>query len=526
MAGGKETPRQKMIGMMYLVLTCLLALNVSSSVIDKFVTINLALEHSVEAAKEQNSNTMRGIQKQVEDKGSRPADVKVLDQAKKIREKTSSVIDKLEDYKKKFVEITGGTNENGQLVGKTNYDKVGYYMMPEGEGHGVELQKELNSYADFLNSTINPDTKFQKLAMDAAEDPYYSKDPNQEGKDWSELMFESTPTPAGMATLSQMQAKIMQDETRALDILAKRVGAKDISFDQIDVVALPESRVVAAGAKYKADLFVSASSSAENPDMMVNGKPIPVESGKGQVEFVATPGDYDNEGLAKKTYDAAIKLKDSVYSKKIEYFVAKPVIQVQSAALSALYLNCGNELNVQVPALGNSYNPSFSASGASTYEGSQKGLVTVVPNAPKVKLNVTSNGNSIGSVDFSVKRIPKPSIEVYNGSKKVNEKQGEMASRFRVIRIQAEAEENFKKLLPKDARYRVSRWTITLARGPRPVGAPIRATSETVNLSNIMNQAKSGDRLVIEVNQVQRMNFRGKVEEVNIGSFTKSIPLN
>ena len=36
MAGGKETPRQKMIGMMYLVLTALLALQVSNAVLEKF----------------------------------------------------------------------------------------------------------------------------------------------------------------------------------------------------------------------------------------------------------------------------------------------------------------------------------------------------------------------------------------------------------------------------------------------------------------------------------------------------------
>ena len=39
MAGGKETPRQKMIGMMYLVLMAMLALNVSKSIIDAFVAI-------------------------------------------------------------------------------------------------------------------------------------------------------------------------------------------------------------------------------------------------------------------------------------------------------------------------------------------------------------------------------------------------------------------------------------------------------------------------------------------------------
>ena len=46
MAGGKETPRQKMIGMMYLVLTALLALNVTKEVVNAFVTINDKLDAS------------------------------------------------------------------------------------------------------------------------------------------------------------------------------------------------------------------------------------------------------------------------------------------------------------------------------------------------------------------------------------------------------------------------------------------------------------------------------------------------
>jgi gliding motility-associated protein GldM len=92
MAGGKETPRQKMIGMMYLVLTALLALNVSVTVLDKFIDINNSLEVSVDAAKEQNGNTLRRIENAVEESGSRPDDVKILDKAKVIREKTADMV--------------------------------------------------------------------------------------------------------------------------------------------------------------------------------------------------------------------------------------------------------------------------------------------------------------------------------------------------------------------------------------------------------------------------------------------------
>ncbi|RUA34924.1 MAG: gliding motility protein GldM [Bacteroidetes bacterium] len=527
MAGGKETPRQKMIGMMYLVLTALLALNVSVTVLDKFIDINNSLEVSVDAAKEQNGNTLRRIENAVEESGSRPDDVKILDKAKEIRKKTSAMIAELKTYKDTFIEITGGYNEEGEMEGKTDYDKVGNYMMPENENNGIKLQKSLNEYAKFIDETVSDSVvRFEPLALDANDNPRFKDDPNQKGKDWATLEFMGAPTPAALATISDYQNKVMAYESRALDVLARRVGAGDLKFDLIQLVALPESKVVAAGAKYKADLIVAASSSAEDPEMTLNGNPIEVENGSGKIEFTATPGAYGEDGTVRKTFEATAKLKDSVYRDEIEYFVAKPVIQVQSASLSTLYLNCGNKLNVGVPALGTSYNPSFSVSGGTSIQGKERGLVTIVPSAPKVTLGVSSNGNKIGNVEFDVQRIPKPEIKVFNGSKPVNLRQGESAGALRVLRAQAIPDENFKTQLPDDARYRVNRWTITLARGPRAIGQPIKATSETVNLSQLMSNARAGDRLVVEIAQVLRMNFRGNTEEVNIGEEVISITLN
>jgi gliding motility-associated protein GldM len=530
MAGGKETPRQKLIGMMYLVLTALLALNVSVTVLDKFIDINRSLEVTRDAAREQNVGTIRRIQQAVEESGSRPDDVKILDAARTIRDRTKAMIDELEEYKKIFVEITGGVDATGDLKGKTDYDKVGNYMMVDGgKGNGAILQKSLNEYAAFLSSKIDEEgVVFPPLARDAKDDPIYKDRPNQAKMDWSSLQFMGAPTPAGLATITQIQNEVMAYEARALDALARKVGAADLKFDLISLVALPESKVVAAGAKYRADLFISAASSAaENPEMTFEGKPIPVEGGKGKIEFIASGGSYDKDGLVRKTYKATVTLKDSVYAQDIEYFVAKPVIQVQSAALNTLYLNCGNKLNVMVPQLGVNYNPTFSATGGQAITGTEKGVVTIVPNAPKVELTVRQEGNILGTVDFKVQPIPKPSIVYFNGNRPVNVKQGEGASSLRVIRVEAQPELNFKQNLPDDARYRVASWTITLARGPRPVGAPLKATTETVNISQLMSQARPGDRLVVEIDRVQRLNFRGQTEDVQIGQEgSVSITLN
>ena len=217
--------------------------------------------------------------------------------------------------------------------------------------------------------------------------------------------------------------------------------------------------------------------------------------------------------------------RDSTCTDQIEYFVAKPVIQVQSAAVQALYLNCGNELNVQVPALGSAYNPSFSAKGATAFPGSKKGLVTVVPSAKEVTLNVSSGGTFIGSEQFRVRGIPLPTIVVKAGGRPIDLKTGVPAPGPRSITVEAIPDESFAQFLPKDANYRVTEYDVFLGRGSRPVTS-LKSNSPVLNLAQLAQQAKAGDRIVIEIKEVQRMNFRKQIETVRLPSTVFNIQLN
>ncbi|WP_420316890.1 gliding motility protein GldM [Ekhidna sp.] len=530
MAGGKETPRQKMIGMMYLVLTALLALNVSSTVLDKFAFINESLERANAETSERNARTINGMKSAAKDKGNRADDLKVVADAEALRAETTRILRELEEYKERFVDITGGYMDGHEgdrrfIVGKTDYDKVGNYMMPVeegGEGNGAEMKEALNGYADYIQELLKKNggdesklKQYHKIALDAEEDPIYSKDENQKGKKWSQLAFESSPTHAGLATVSEFQANVLAFETSALDFLVKRVGLKDITFDQIKPVIMPESKYVAAGTPYRADMFIAASASGLNDKMVMtyNGEKAPVVAGVGKVEFTATPGNYDKEGNARKEIIASITVPqgggtDTTFTDTIEYYVVRPVIQIQSQSVNALYFNCGNALDVQVPALGTSYNPSFTAKGGDAIKGSQTGQVTVVPRSQKVTLTVSSGGNVIGSRDFSVRGIPAPDIKVFTGAGEVNLKEG-ISARTPELFLRAIPDESFAQFLPNDAKFRVAEAEITLVSGGLGRGS-VRA-GEKVNLRGM--QGRKGDQLVIEIKKVQRQNFRKQIED-------------
>lgn len=371
--------------------------------------------------------------------------------------------------------------------------------------------------------------KVPDIAKDAKDDPAVMKDKEQNRKDFAHLNFAETPMVAALAVLAQQEAVVLKYENEILAKLASEVGADKVNFDKVVAMVRPQSKVVAAGTKYEAELFIAASSTTITPTMKYEGRDIPVKAGMGQVSFTATPGAYDKEGNAKKKWRGSITLKnkgkDTTFTVEAEYIVARPVISVQSASVSALYRNCGNELNVQVPALGSTYNPNFTASGAQVIKGAEKGKVTLVPTAAKVTLNVASGGNMIGSQDFAVRLIPKPTIECLNNGQPVNEKQGVSAPGPRSLVMKAVPDESFKTFLPKDARYRVTQWECILVRGKRPVSTQV-FSGEVGNLGSFAAVAQPGDRILIDVKKVTRTNFLNQVEDVNLGTIIKNIPLN
>lgn len=511
MAGAKETPRQKMIGMMYLVLTAMLALNVDSAVLERFELINGTLEEQIKNNGQRNGVTVKSIAAMVEEKGNREDDVSVLNQAQEVREKTDGIISYMTQLKSEIVEFSGGKDEDDKLVGAKNMEKIAIYMIRQKRAD--TLKNKLNAYTSWLSEATGKD--YSSVALDGKEDPFWSKMPNQRKKNFAELMFESVPTAGGLASMSQLEGRLLDYEADALSVLSKKVGAKDISFDNIVPMVLPESQLVAAGAKYKAKMFISASASGINPTMKLNGSSIPVDSeGFGTVEFTAKAEKYDKNGQQKRSFTAEISIGEQTFTEQISYIVARPVIQIQSASVQALYRNCGNKLDVQVPALGAAYIPSFKVKGGSS-QGGKGGKVTIIPTAPNVELSVYSSGIFIGTQKFRVKQIPKPELVLKSGGKEIDLKRG-VSKVPREITLQAIPDPDFAQFLPEDARYRVTKWEVTLARGARGIETK-QVTSSKANLSSFVSKARPGDRIVVEAKEVQRMNFRNERENVKIG---------
>ena len=526
MAAANETPRQKMIGMMYLVLTALLALQVNSAILLKFKFIDDSLTDVNAKTDIAADNTVKGIEAAVKKNQNQAGDIAVLRKSEEIRTETKKVVDYLNQVRDKLITATENAKGKNDYKNMSAEDKVAITMLGgKQNGLAYPLQKQLNGYADYIKQFV-PDA--QPLALDAKNDTRIAASSEQKGKNFAELNFENTPVVAALAVLSQKETEVLKYQADALQKQAEKVGAKTIVFDKLGAFASAESNTVAAGTKYKADLFLTASSSGLKQNMTYNGSPLKVgPDGHGKVEFTAKPGGFDASGNAKASWVGKITInqggRDTTFTQKVDYTVTKPVMQIQSASVQALYFECGNKLSVQVPALGAQYQPSFGGSGASFIPG-QKGEVTIVPNAREVTLNVSSSGNAIGSQTFKVRPIPKPTIECFVGGTNGEDKRGVSVNQLRTITMRAVPDAGFATFLPEDARFRVSRFEVTLARGKRPVQQTQVINGPQGDISSMVNVARADDRLFVELKGVQRQNFQGKISDVPMTrSFTVSV---
>ncbi len=529
MAGGKETPRQKMIGMMYLVLTALLALQVTSAILQKFVLLNNSLQQSTAANSRVNQATLDNIRATVDKSGNRPADVAVIKQAEEVRKMATDMVNRLEGLKNQLTEAAGGLDEQGNIKNLSEEEKVAQLMVGQNNnGQAFKLKDELNGYVTNLTKYTN--VKYTPLALDGAEDPTANRSVEQRAKNFAELNFAQTPVPAALAVLSQKQSDVRRLEGDALDVLASKVGAQDVKFDKIMAMLSMESKVVVAGTKFKGEMFLAASSSGIQPRMSLSGGPVRMQDGRGIIEFTAQGGSYNKEGLSPRTLTGSISYQkpngESVtVPLKQEYFVAKPTYEIETGTLPPLYLGCANKLSIQSPALGALWQPTITADGGSVINSGEKGKITVVPSSASVAIRVSNGGNLLGINMFRVNRVPKPTLEYYVGGTKIGDPRGVPLTSARSVRVVAVPDESFKNYSPDDANFRVTSITVSLARGTRRVTSPVTLGSGGGSVSSLAAEAQPGDRYVIQVEGVQRRNFRGEISDVPMGNLLQSAPL-
>ncbi|MBP7260868.1 MAG: gliding motility protein GldM, partial [Bacteroidia bacterium] len=439
MAGGKLPPRQKMINMMYLVLTALLALNVSKDILKAFHMVDVSMKKSGRNIEAKNARTMEIFKKQMADF---PAKTKPFyDKANEVQKISSelntylatvkgTLMDLVDDNADGKIDPEDGLKkpddgniptEEWELAGPDNIEKHANYMMKkEGGKYGKELRSKIEETKK----------KFDKIILDVAK--LVEKDPKEVAKEikisldtedppshgaakqtWESEMFEHAPLAAVVTMITKIQNDCKNAESQLLDLLLKSINANEVSFDQLRAAVIPtKGTFILIGNQYEADIFIAASSSKQDAEILVDGAKVPVEGGIGKYKISPS-----SEGEGKKK--VIINVKDPSgkmvpYESEITYTAFKGVATISADKMNVLYVGLENPVSVSVP--GTSPDQLIvTASGGAKLSGSKgKYNISLSPGGAReveISASIKSKDGSVKKIEskkYRVKDVPSP----------------------------------------------------------------------------------------------------------------------
>jgi len=412
-----KEPRQKMINMMYLVLTALLALNVSAEILNAFKTVDRSLMIASGVAEQKNQEIFKSFKAKLEDPTSREKAAiwePKAQQAKKISDELYNYIETLKTELKKE---SGLKTVDGKEEFKEDDLDAGTRLLvqraPEGKGKGKELFEKLKAYKDQLLS-IDPDMKKEievGLPLDLTIPPTSS----EAGKsDWSYAYFHMTPTIAAITILSKFQNDVRNSESRAVEFCHKQIGQVEIIYDQFQAFAGTNTQYLMPGEELVITAGIGAFSKAAQPSVSIDGANVALNA-EGTAEYKTRVG---GSGAGIKRVRISYAKPDgttAVVEKEIKYTVGIPAgLTVSTDKTRVFYKGLENPLSVTGGGGDEKVNVSIEGAGASLRKAgpgqyivtcTQLGTVTVVAN----------DGKNIQRIAIPVKRVPDP-IVVVGGS--------------------------------------------------------------------------------------------------------------
>lgn len=408
MAGSRETTRQKMINVMYLVLLAMLALNVSDTILDAFKNINDSLEASktnVNTSVDQLFSAFQNTKLKDEPARAQP----IWEKANKAKAYAEDLNSHIERLKQQFVKAGSGIDpETGDMVERANQDIAQNIMINQKEGD--KLQAKIHDTREKLIALLNPEDRASVTFTLEAKDAL--KRVNGK-KQWSDINFgEGTPLTAANTILTKIQADTKNAEAEIVKKLFGNMDKSLVNLDQFAAVAVAPTSYVIQGQPYKAEVFLTASDSKSSPEIIVGGNRLALKDGKGTYTGnTGSVGVFKWEGMIRvKQTDGQIK----EYRIPVQtYQVAKPSATVSPDKMNVIYAGIPNPFSVSAAGfpLGS---VRASISGGSMSGGNGKYTVNVGGSeiGKELSINVTASNAgktvTLGSQRFRVKALPTP----------------------------------------------------------------------------------------------------------------------
>ncbi len=528
-----ETPRQRMITMMYLVYTAMLALNVSAEVVEGFRSVGTAMTNSNINLQTKLDDTyanfdmaLQNSEDKVRLQYDKAQEVKALSHQLesyidsleyefigKLTDKADVILDK---HNPKATRTISFRNSDGTL----NHDSIkvalqlgGFTWMEkglddtheapkfflqgtttaDGIGSAIHLKEKVIAYRQKVKEILGEDSAKVNFPFDV-EQTFLNKDKKE--VTWEQKNFDEVVAGAGLVTLIRMKAETMNAEFDAVNMLYKQVSKGDFSFDKIALISRPKSTYIIRGGVYETDINVAAYDSRQKFNATVNGQQL-ISNDSGSVHYRTV---CNNVGQQKVNVTAYVTSPDGgtkEYTYSDNYFVAEPVGVISLDNMQVMYSGIENPLTASVPGVDgrNVEVKILEGQGKlNKVEGNGKYMITPANGCKKIVLGVDATiekgkTTRMNTLTFKVKPIPAPEITVagFKNGAKVSRK-----SLTSGVTVTARAQEGFEFKIPRGS-IRVMSLEVFVGNKPFNFNG---STFEPDGLSAIRN-ANRGDNIYI-----------------------------
>lgn len=424
-----ETPRQRMISMMYLVLTAMLALNVSVEILQAFVTVGDSVEKTNQLFSKKVESSYYSFEQAFI--GNPEKVGPNWQKAQQVRKETKQMLDYIDSIKYELVAIVedlkGGPAEAKKLLNDFGHDMIqkkdnytiatNYFIGQSEDGSGakaMELRKKIEAYQAKMIELADPSFREQLKKIQINTQGKFKGKSGQE-LNWQMYNFFHTITIADLVLLNKFKSEIQSAEFDIVNNLYTAVSKDDFKFDAVRPMVVHKSTYVMQGDAYEAEVFVSAYDSRTELRADVAGSNYIGDSGVVKLRFPATavgPRKYSGTIFVKK------ETGEEAHPFSGEYFVAAPSATISPTKMNVFYIGVDNPVSISVPgASAESIEPSITGGGGATITKVKPGEYIVnVKTQQAATINVAANFNGkrmpMGSMNFRVKTIPKPKAQV------------------------------------------------------------------------------------------------------------------
>jgi gliding motility-associated protein GldM len=486
-----KEPRQKMINLMYLVLTALLALNVSNEILHAFKVINASIQGSNASIEGKNEQLYQTIA----EKAAQPGQAEKLgpykNRALEVKVKADEMYKYLENWKERIIAQADGKDEDGNPKRDDNIN-IATDMLVEQKG-GDTLKDRILEARNFMISKLDAaDTGALSRQIPLRVEATKKSEENPKG-DWKMGYFHNVPTIAAVTMFAKFQNDVRNSESQIINKLYEEAFQKDIRFDEIKAIAIPKTSYVLSGQKVEAEILLAAYNKTLQPSVSASsGKVTPAKEGVAEWEGVAS-----GVGLQTVRGNVSLNVNGQQIKKDYEftYVVGSTGASIQLDKMNVFYIGVPNPITVS--AAGYSVEDiSVNIPGA-TVTGEKGHYVVTVATAGELTAGInakTPTGpKEVGNMKVRVKMIPDPVGEVGGKSG------GGMSSA--TFRAQLGVVANLKNF-DFDARFLVTSFQFAMLPkrgeyiGPYTVTGNLFANSSDV--TKVKDKCKPGDRIFIE----------------------------